>query len=302
MLIGEDGMNQVETGSALPPETMSGELAGEGPPSGASLFRSVAAQAGESYLARRLAQKICIVTGSGSGVGRFTALRLAAEGAHVVGCDIDAERAEETVRLVEEAGGVMMSVHPVDLTDKIACERVVAAAVERFGGVDVLFNNGAMAYFAWIDRMDDDVWYKTIDGELNIVFLMTRAAWPELVKSRGVIVNTASVSAWMGLEMLPGLAHSAAKGGVLSLTRHLAMEGRSHGIRANSVSPGTIETVKTRRILEDPEWCRKQIGRAMMGRIGQPEEIASVVAFLASDDASYITGTDIRVDGGILAW
>jgi NAD(P)-dependent dehydrogenase (short-subunit alcohol dehydrogenase family) len=250
----------------------------------------------------RLTGKTCVVTGSGGSIGRATALRLAAEGANVVGCDIAAESAEETVRLVQAAGGAMMSVHPADLTQKAECERLVAAAVARFGGVDVLFNNGAMAYFAWIGQMDDDTWYKTINQELHLVFLLTRAAWPELMKSRGAIVNTASISAWVGIERLPGLAHSAAKGGVLSMTRHLAMEGRHHGIRANSVSPGTIETNQTRFILQDAEWSKQQLGRAMMNRMGQPEEVASVVAFLASSDASYVTGADIRVDGGVLAW
>ena len=253
-------------------------------------------------LTRRLAGKTCIVTGSGGSIGRATALRFAAEGANVVGCDIAADAAEATVLAVEATGGTMVSVHPADLTDAAQCDRLVAAAVERFGGVDVLFNNGAMAYFAWIEAMDDATWYKTINEELHIVFLLTRAAWPELKRRGGAIVNTASVSAWMGLELLPGLAHSAAKGGVLSMTRHLAMEGRGHGIRANSVSPGTIETNQTRFILDDPAWSAKQLGRAMMNRMGQPEEVASVVAFLASDDASYVTGSDICVDGGVMAW
>lgn len=253
-------------------------------------------------LTRRLAGKTCIVTGSGGSIGRAACLRFAAEGANVVGCDVVAEGAEQTARMVADAGGRMISVHPVDLTQKDACERVVAAAVEAYGGLDVLFNNGAMAYFAWIDEMSDETWRKTINEELDLVFLMTRAAWPELVKSRGNIVNVASLSAWAGIELLPGLAHASAKGGVLSMTRHLAMEGRKHGIRANSVSPGTIETNQTRFILEDPEWCRIQLGRAMMNRMGQPEEVASVVAFLASDDASYVTGADIAVDGGVRAW
>jgi NAD(P)-dependent dehydrogenase (short-subunit alcohol dehydrogenase family) len=253
-------------------------------------------------LTKRMAGKTCVVTGSGGSIGRATALRFAAEGANVVGCDIAAPGAEETVRLVKQAGGRMISAHPVDLTRKAGCEALVALAVQHFGGVDVLFNNGAMAYFAWLPDIEDDVWYKTINEELHLVFLLTRAAWPELMKSRGVIVNTASVSAWMGLELLPGLAHTAAKGAVLSMTRQLAMEGRTHGIRANTVSPGTIETNQTRFILEDAEWSRKQLGRAMMNRMGQPEEVASAVAFLASDDASYMTGADIRVDGGLLAW
>ena len=250
----------------------------------------------------RLKDKTCIITGSGGSIGRAACLRLAAEGANVVGCDIAPEGAEETLKLVEDAGGSMISIHPADLTDKAQCERVVAAAVDRFGSLDVLFNNGAMAYFAWIEDMTDEMWSKTINEELNLVFLMTRTAWPELVKSKGNIVNTASLSAWAGIELLPGLAHTAAKGGVLAMTRQLAMEGRKHGIRANSVSPGTIETNQTRFILEDPEWCRIQLGRAMINRMGQPEEVAAAVAFLASDDASYITGTDIAVDGGVRAW
>lgn len=251
---------------------------------------------------RRFDGKTCIVTGSGGSIGRAAALRIASEGGRVVGCDIVAASAEETVRLVEQAGGTMISVHPCNLTVKTECERLVAAAVARFGSVDVLFNNGAMAYFAWIQDMSDETWSNTINQELDIVFLLTRAAWPELVKSKGVIVNIASLSAWAGIELLPGLAHAAAKGGVLSMTRHLAMEGRHHGIRANSVSPGTIETNQTRFILDDPAWCKVQLGRAMMNRMGQPAEVASAVAFLASSDASYVTGADIRVDGGVLAW
>lgn len=250
----------------------------------------------------RLRGKSCIITGSGGSIGRAACLRFAAEGANVIGCDIASEGAEETVRQVKAAGGTMVSVHPADLTEKDQCERVVQTAVESFGGVDVLFNNGAMAYFAWLDDMDDDTWSNTIHQELDIVFLMTRAAWSELKKSKGNIVNTASLSAWAGIELLPGLAHTAAKGGVLSMTRQLAMEGRKHGVRANSVSPGTIETNQTRMILEDPEWSRIQLGRAMMNRMGQPEEVAAVVAFLASDDASYVTGADIAVDGGVRAW
>lgn len=251
---------------------------------------------------RRFEGKTCIVTGSGGSIGRASALRFAAEGGNVVGCDLYPEGAEETVRLVEEAGGTIVSLHPCDLTNKAQCEALVALAVERFGGIDVLFNNGAMAYFAWIEAMSDETWYRTINQELDLVFLLTRAAWEELGKRRGSIVNVASLSAWAGIERLPGLAHAAAKGGVLSMTRHLAMEGRLHGIRANSVSPGTIETNQTRFILDDPEWTRVQVGRAMMNRMGQPEEVASVVAFLASDDASYITGADVPVDGGVRAW
>ncbi len=138
--------------------------------------------------------------------------------------------------------------------------------------------------------------------ELDLVFRMTRAAWPALKKRGGAIVNNASMSAWVGIERLPGLAHCAAKGGMLAMTRQLAMEGRHHGIRVKSLSPGTIETTQTRMIKEDPDWSRVQLGRAMLNRMGQPEEVASVAAFLASEDAGYVTGADIAVDGGVRAW
>lgn len=254
---------------------------------------------------RGLKGKVAIVTGSGGSIGRASALRFAAEGALVVGCDIASDAAEETVRQVTTAGGTMTSIHPCDLTKRSECDRLVAAAVKEFGKVDVLLNNGAMAYFAWIEDMDDDAWHNTINEELNLVFLLTRACWPELVKTKGAIVNVASISAWQGLQLLPGLAHTAAKGGVLSMTKQLAMEGRHHGIRANSVSPGSIQTNQSRFKPGEPgydEWCRIQLGRAMMNRIGKPEEVAATVAFLASEDASYITGEDIAVDGGIRSW
>ncbi|NBA93638.1 SDR family NAD(P)-dependent oxidoreductase [Pseudomonas sp. R5(2019)] len=251
----------------------------------------------------RLKDKVCIVTGTGGSMGRAAALMFARQGAKVVGCDINREAAEQTLDQVTSMGGEMVSLSNCDLTDMAHCKQLVELAVSSYGRVDVLFNNAAMAYFGWVDQISDDDWHRTIDQELNLVFNLVRAAWPELIKSPGAsIINTASVSAWSTYRLLPGIAHSAAKGAVLSMTRQLAMEGRVHGLRANSISPGLIETKQTLPLLEDPEWAEAMVGKVMLGRMGKPEEVAATALFLASDESSFITGADIRVDGGTTAW
>jgi NAD(P)-dependent dehydrogenase (short-subunit alcohol dehydrogenase family) len=133
-------------------------------------------------------------------------------------------------------------------------------------------------------------------------FFLTRAAWPYLKASHGVVVNTASLNGLMSFKTLGSLAHTTAKAGIIGMTRQLAMEGREHGIRANSVSPGLIETNQTREQLKDPEWASAMLGKTLLGRLGRPEEVANVALFLASDDSSYVTGVDIVVDGGMKVW
>ena len=143
---------------------------------------------------------------------------------------------------------------------------------------------------------------ETMAQEVHLVFLLTKAAWPALAKQGGSIINTASVSARLGFKVLPGIAHAAAKGAILSMTRHMAMEGRTVGIRANSISPGLIETNQTRPLLNDPGWSEPMLGKIMLGRVGRPEEIANAALFFASDESSYATGADLLVDGGMTAW
>ncbi|MFJ3681337.1 SDR family NAD(P)-dependent oxidoreductase [Pseudomonas sp. NPDC090208] len=251
----------------------------------------------------RLRDKVCIITGTSGSMGRAAALMFARQGAKVVGCDVNPEAADSTLDQVVSEGGDMVSLSPCDLTDTEQCQRLVELAVSTYGRVDVLFNNAAMAYFGWVDEISQNDWHRTIDQELNLVFNMVRAAWPELIKSPGAsIINTASVSAWSTYRMLPGIAHSAAKGAVLAMTRQLAMEGRVHQLRANTISPGLIETKQTLPLLEDPEWVEVMVGKIMLGRIGKPEEVAAAALFLASDESSFITGTDIKIDGGTTAW
>ncbi|RVT39147.1 SDR family NAD(P)-dependent oxidoreductase [Sphingobium algorifonticola] len=253
--------------------------------------------------ADRLRGKVAIITGSGGSIGRAACLRFAAEGAAVVGCDLQSDAAAATVKAVEEIGGIIDSLHPCDLTEPDDAQALVDLALARFGRIDVLYNNAAMAHFAWFDAMDHDLFSRTIRDELEILFHLTKCVWPHFVAQRsGAIVNTASVSASICYAVVPGLAHSTAKAGVLGMTRHLAMEGAPHGIRVNSVSPGLVRTNQSEALLADVTWAGAMLSKIMLDRFGTPDDVAAAAAFLASDDAAWITGTDLAVDGGTMAW
>jgi NAD(P)-dependent dehydrogenase (short-subunit alcohol dehydrogenase family) len=250
----------------------------------------------------RLLGKVCIITGTGGSIGREAAMLFAREGALVVGCGLQVEDAEATVEAVQAAGGAMVSLQPCDLTKPADSQALVGYAIRTFGRIDVLFNNAAMAYFNWLEDIRDDEWDRNRREEVDLVFYLTRAAWPYLKASRGVIVNNASLTALMSFRNLGSLSHTTAKAGIIGMTRQLSMEGRDYGIRANSISPGVIETSQTREQLKDPEWAGYMLGKTLLGRLGRPEEVARVALFLASDDSSYVTGVDIVVDGGMKVW
>jgi meso-butanediol dehydrogenase / (S,S)-butanediol dehydrogenase / diacetyl reductase len=175
--------------------------------------------------------------------------------------------------------------------------------VADHGGVDILYNTASVARVGPWDELDFEAWRFAITYELDIVFLSTRAAWPHLVaRGGGVIINIASVAAHRGATFVHQHAHGAAKGAVASFTRHLVVSGAPHQIRANTISPGMIRTPATAGFVDDPAGpIATVLASIPAGRVGAPEDVARVAAFLASDEASYINGADIPVDGGILA-
>ena len=250
--------------------------------------------------AGRLVGKVAVITGTAGGQGRAAALLFAAEGAVVVGCDVKAVEAAETVAAVRAAGGTMESRHPLDLTDEPAVAAWLDEAADRHGGIDILYANAGATRFAPLEEISGEDWDFVLRSELDVVLWPVKHAWRHLKRaSSPAVVLVGSTAGITGSMTNRRVAHTVTKGGIVALTKQLAAEGAPHGIRVNCVSPGMIATPATAGDLLAADSPMREIARHIpLGRIGEADEVVRCSLFLASDDASYVTGANLVVDGG----
>lgn len=244
----------------------------------------------------RLKDKVALITGAGSGIGRQTALLFAKEGAAVVCVDVNESAARETVSLVKNAIAVK-----ADVSKARDCEQMVVAAEKRFGKLNVLFNNAGIMHASDDDAVStsEEVWDLTLDVNAKGVFLGCKYGIPALRRAGGgSVINTASFVAKMGAAT-PQIAYTASKGAVLSMTRELAVIHARQNIRVNALCPGPLKTELLMSFLNTEPKKQRRLVHIPMGRFGEAEEIAKAALFLASDESSYVTGTEFLVDGGI---
>ncbi len=250
----------------------------------------------------RLNGKVAVITGTAGGIGRATALRFAEEGAAIVGADVSSEANAETARLVQDAGGKMVGT-TVDVTSTESVSALFDLAEAEFGRVDIIFNNAGVMLAGDDDALttSDDVIDRTLAINVKGVIHGCRYGIPALRRAGGgSIVNTASFVASVGAAT-PQIAYTASKGAVLSLTRELAVIHAREGIRVNALSPGPLHTELLMSLLDTLEKRERRLVHVPMGRFGHAAEIANAALFLASDESSYMTGSNLLVDGGLTA-
>jgi len=250
-------------------------------------------------MALRFEGKVVLVTGAASGIGAAAARRFASEGARLMLGDLNEEGAATVAKEIDATGATAASL-ATDVADRAQVEALVREAASRFGRLDVVFNNAGVGAFGKTPDLDPDVWLRTFAVDVHSVFYGCRAAIPFLRESGGgAIVNTASISGLAGDYGLS--AYNAAKGAVVNYTRAAAIEHAREDIRINAVCPGPIETPLASPLINHPKVAPAYAELIPMGRPGRSEEVAAAATFLASDDASYITGAMLVVDGGVTA-
>ncbi len=254
----------------------------------------------------RFESKVIIVTGGGKGIGEACAMAFAREGGLVVVADIDKEAGHNTVRQIDDAGHKAVFVH-CDVSNSDDVKRLVKGAVDTFGGIDVLYNNAGVVRYGTVVDLSEEDWDYQLNINLKAAFLTCKYAIPEMIKrGAGAIVNTASAQAFASQKTVA--AYAASKGGVVSFTSSVALDHAGDNIRCNCIAPGSIQTpmLDSAAKLFGPE---DNPGQAItdwgklhpLGRVGRPEEVAQLVLFLASDDASFCTGGCYRIEGGLLS-
>jgi NAD(P)-dependent dehydrogenase (short-subunit alcohol dehydrogenase family) len=246
----------------------------------------------------RLKDKVALITGAGSGIGRQTAILFSREGAAVVAVDVNEKAAQETAGMIQNAIAVK-----ADVSKAADCQAMVAAAEKKFGKLNVLFNNAGIMHAKDDDAIstEESVWDLTLDINAKGVFLGCKFGIPALKRAGGgSIINTASFVASLGAAT-PQIAYTASKGAVLAMTRELAVIHARQNIRVNALSPGPLKTELLMSFLDTEAKKQRRLVHVPMGRFGEAEEMAKAALFLACDDSSYMTGADFRVDGGITA-
>lgn len=248
----------------------------------------------------RLTGKVALITGGTAGIGEAIAKLFAQEGAAVVITGRRKERLEQVAGEIERKGGRVLAVAG-SVTDETHVREAVAQTVRTFGRLDILVNNAGIGNFGKkLHETDDDSWHRVLDINVTGAFRMTRAAIPEMLKAGGgAIVNISSIASLVGIPGLP--VYAASKGALDALTRAIAVDYAAQGIRCNVVNPGLIETPMAESLLSDPAKTAEVLGQYPLARPGRPEEVAKMVLYLSSDDASWITGSTFTIDGGMTA-
>jgi NAD(P)-dependent dehydrogenase (short-subunit alcohol dehydrogenase family) len=253
-------------------------------------------------MSERLAKKVCVITGAGSGIGRASALLFAREGGCVVVADVDKAGANETVRQITTAGGAASS-SIVDVTDAAAAKRLADGAASTYGRIDVLFNNAGISGVGTLHETSEELWDRVMAVNVRGVYLVSKFVVPYMLERRGgSIINMSSTIAEIGLAQRA--SYAASKGAILALTRAMQVDYAPFGIRVNALLPGTIHTPFVEKYLRESYPNREEGLKAIRKRqlsdeLGKPEDVANAALFLASDESSFVMGSGLFVDGGV---